>query len=85
MLAYVGRVAILLISNVPSLVERNVVARALSWATWWVRRCTVTDWWHSSEGSSRLVTSAMLSACGIPRRWRKRPIRNYGHLHGSWQ
>ena len=31
-------------SDVPSLVERNVVARALSWATWWVRRCMVTDW-----------------------------------------
>jgi hypothetical protein len=31
-------------SDVPSLVERNVVARALSWVTWWVRRCIVTGW-----------------------------------------
>jgi len=43
--------------DVPSLVERNVVARSLSWATWWARRCMVTDRWRS-EGSSRLVTSA---------------------------
>ena len=55
--ARICRLSCRLISDVPSLVERNVVARALSWATWWVRRCTVTDWWRS-EGSSKLVTSA---------------------------
>ena len=44
-------------SEAPSLVERNVVARSLSWATWWVRRLVVTDRWRSG-GSSRLVTSA---------------------------
>jgi len=34
-------------SDVPSLVERNEVARVLSWATWWVRRFMVTYLWRS--------------------------------------
>jgi hypothetical protein len=52
-----GLSCLLIGSEVPSLVERNVVARSLSWATWWVERLMVTDWWRS-EGSSKLVTSA---------------------------
>jgi len=34
--ARICRLSCRLISDVPSLVERNVVARALSWATWLV-------------------------------------------------